>query len=68
MAEESNQAVVNINGTQYRMDDLSDNAKAQLQSLVFTQNEVKRLQAQLAVAKTAQQAYQQALTAELPSS
>ena len=64
---EQNPQKVNINGTEYLMDDLSDNAKAQMQSMVFAQNEVKRLQGQLAVAQTALRAYQQALVSELPS-
>ncbi|OMH30397.1 DUF6447 family protein [Motiliproteus sp. MSK22-1] len=64
---EQNPSKVNINGTEYLLDDLSDNAKAQMQSMVFAQNEVKRLQGQLAVAQTALRAYQQALVSELPS-
>ena len=64
---EQNPSKVNINGTEYLLDDLSDNAKAQMQSMVFAQNEVKRLQGQLAVTQTALRAYQQALVNELPS-
>ena len=57
---------VTINDTEYLLDDLSDNAKAQLQSMVFAQNEIKRLRSQLAVAETALRAYQQVLVSELP--
>jgi len=67
MAEQNQPSKVNINGKEYKIDDLSDNAKGQLQSLVFAQGEVKRLQAQLAVVQTAQRAYQMALESELPA-
>lgn len=67
MAEQNQPTKVNINGKEYMIADLSDNAKGQLQSLVFAQGEIKRLQAQLAVVQTAQRAYQVALESELPT-
>jgi capsule polysaccharide export protein KpsE/RkpR len=66
MTETTSPAKVTINDTEYLLDDLSDNAKAQLQSMVFAQNEIKRLRSQLAVAETALRAYQQVLVSELP--
>ena len=68
MAETNAPAKVTINDKEYLMDDLNDTAKAQLQSMVFAQNEIKRLQAQLAVTQTALRAYQQVLVSELPES
>lgn len=65
MSEQKEQKI-NINGKEYNMADLSQNAKAQLQSLSFADAEVRRLNMQLALAKTARNAYQQALVAELP--
>ena len=57
---------VTIDGTDYAIDDLSDEAKAQIQSLQFLENEIARLNAQLAVAATAKSAYQNALKEVLP--
>ena len=57
---------VTINGTEYLLSELSDEAKAQLQSLQFTRVETQRLEAQLAIVKTAAAAYQRALAAALP--
>jgi len=57
---------VTIDGTDYAIDDLSDEAKAQIQSLQFVENEIARLNAQLAVAATAKSAYQNALKEVLP--
>ena len=50
-------AKVNIDGKDYEFDDLSDKAKAQLVSLQFVQGELKRLEAQIAVFKTAEVGY-----------
>ena len=50
-------AKVNIDGKEYEFDDLSDEAKAQVVSLQFVQGELKRLDAQIAVFKTAEVGY-----------
>jgi hypothetical protein len=55
-----------INGKEYLIKDLSDDAKAQLQSLQFVKAEIQRLNAQLSVVKTAEAAYQRALVEVLP--
>jgi len=57
---------ITINDKEYILDDLSDAAKAQLVSLQLTDQEITRLQQQLAIAQTARNAYAQALNAELP--
>ena len=57
---------ITINDKEYILDDLSDAAKAQLGSLQLTDQEIVRLQKQLAIAQTARNAYAQALNAELP--
>ena len=54
-------ASVNIDGKDYDIDNLSDAAKGQLGSLQFVQGELKRLEAQMAVYKTAYAAYSSAL-------
>jgi hypothetical protein len=48
-------------------DSLSDETKAQLQSLQFVDTELQRLQAQAAVLQTARSAYAKALQASLPT-
>jgi len=58
-------AKVTIDGKEYDTDNLSDNVNSQLLSLQFSQNELKRLEAQIAVYKTAIAAYSQALKDEL---
>ena len=49
-----------------KFDTLSDDAKAQLQSLQFVDPELARLQAQTAVLQTARMAYAKALNEALP--
>tara|TARA_X000001036_G_C20506719_1_gene736211 strand:+ start:465 stop:647 length:183 start_codon:yes stop_codon:yes gene_type:complete len=58
-------AKVNIDGTEYEFDDLSEKAKANLVSLQFVQGELKRLDAQVAVYKTAEVGYVRELKSEL---
>lgn len=55
------------NGTQYALDNLTENARAQIVNLRVTDQEIARLQTQLAIAQTARAAYAQALTAQLPA-
>tara|TARA_B100000700_G_C15015255_1_gene842946 strand:- start:111 stop:302 length:192 start_codon:yes stop_codon:yes gene_type:complete len=58
-------ATITIDGTDYDTEDLSDTAKGQVLSLQFVQSELKRLEAQTAVFKTAEVAYTNALQKEL---
>ena len=58
-------ASVNFEGKDYDLDDLSDKAKANIVSLQFVQSELKRLQSQSAVLKTAEAAYAATLKAEI---
>ncbi len=57
---------LNIDGVEYLLKDLSEEAKAQIQSLQFVEAEIGRLNAQVAVASTARMAYQNALKELLP--
>lgn len=57
---------VNIDGVEYKIDQLSDNAKAQINNLRLAEAEIQRLQVQLGLAQTAKIAYTQTLKAELP--
>ena len=54
---------IKINEKDYDTDSLSAEAKAQLDMLLATEGEIRRLQAQLAIAQTAKNAYAQALAA-----
>lgn len=57
---------INIDNKEYDLDDLTDDAKAQLGSLQFVESELQRLAAQTAVLQTARIAYSKALQAALP--
>jgi hypothetical protein len=58
---------IKIDNRDYDLDSLSDETKAQLQSLQFVDTELQRLQAQSAVLQTARSAYAKALQASLPT-
>ena len=58
---------INIDNVDYDTDKLSDEAKAQLVSLQFCDQELQRLQAQAATYQTARMAYAKALQTELPT-
>lgn len=66
MAEEQTQTVT-IDGTDYDFDKLSEKARTQLMNVRVTDQEISRLQQQLAIYQTARKAYAQALASELPS-
>jgi hypothetical protein len=54
-------ALIKIDGKDYDTDTLSDATKTQLMNLQFVDNELRRLQARMAVAETARQVYVRAL-------
>ena len=58
---------IKIDNVDYDTDKLSDEAKAQLVSLQFCDQELTRLQAQSAAYQTARMAYAKALQAALPT-
>lgn len=58
---------ITIDNQDYDLDTLSNEARAQLQSLQFVDAELQRLNAQAAVLQTARVAYSKALQAALPS-
>jgi len=59
-------ATIKIDNVDYDTDTLSNEAKAQLISMQFCDQELQRLQAQAAAYQTARQAYAKALQAALP--
>jgi hypothetical protein len=58
---------ITIDNVNYDTDTLSDEAKAQLVSLQFCDQELARLQAQAAAIQTARMAYAKALQSALPA-
>lgn len=65
MSDEQKQTIT-IDGTEYNVNDLSDNAKAQVTNLRVTDAEIEKLKQQLAIFQTARTAYARALSDELP--
>ncbi len=57
---------IKINGSEYKLADLSKEAKAQLTNLQVCDVELQRLKAQIAITQTAKAAYARALEAALP--
>ena len=57
---------ITIDGTEYLLSSLSDEAKTQITNLRYVENEIVRLKAQLAIASTAKLAYQAALKSATP--
>ena len=58
---------IKIDNIDYDTENFSDEAKAQLVSLQFCDQELARLQAQVAAYQTARMAYAKALQAALPA-
>lgn len=58
---------INIDNKQYDLASLSDDAKAQLVSIQFCDQELVSLQAQAAAVQTARMAYAKVLQASLPA-
>lgn len=65
MADEQQQTVT-IDGTEYDLAELSENARNQVVNLRVTDQEISRLKQQLAIYQTARTAYARALAEELP--
>jgi len=56
---------ITIDGKEYEIEDFTDNARAQLASMQLADQKIAQLQAEIAMAQTARNAYAQALAAEL---
>ncbi|WP_404342572.1 DUF6447 family protein [Vreelandella venusta] len=65
MANEQNQTIT-IDGVEYNVANLSENARNQVVNLRVTDAEIEKLQQQLAIFQTARTAYAKALSEELP--
>jgi|TARA_Y100000780_G_scaffold212148_1_gene212216 glycerate kinase len=65
MADEQTQ-ILTIDGTEYNVADLSENAQNQVVNLRVTDAEIEKLKQQLAIYQTARTTYARALGEELP--
>jgi hypothetical protein len=65
MADDINEQVVTVDGTEYNLGDLSDSAKSQLINIQFVDLQLQQLNNELAVADTARIGYTAALKAGL---
>lgn len=57
---------ITIDGTEYDIDALSDEAKANLMSIQFVEAEIERLKNKMAVLQTAKISYARELQSKLP--
>lgn len=65
-AQAQDQQTLTIDGTEYNVADLSDNARQQVANLRVTDAEIEKVKQQLAIYQTARTAYARALSEELP--
>ena len=65
MAKGKEVQTLDIDGKSYELNDLSDEAKAQIVNIQFVDNQLQQLQNELAVADTARIGYTNALKREL---
>ena len=65
MTEETNAQTVIVDDVEYRLDELSENAKAQLTNIQFVDAQIQQFNNEWAVADTARIGYTKALKAEL---
>ena len=65
MAKKKNEQMITIDGVDYAIDSLSDNAKAQVVNIQFVDNQMQQLRNELAVADTARIGYSAALKKEI---
>jgi hypothetical protein len=64
----TNAPKVTIDGKEYKLDDLSDKAKADLTSMKLVDQKIAQKQQDLAILQTARNAYAKSLTENLPKS
>ena len=65
MAEDENEKKITIDDVEYKLDELSENAKAQILNVQFVDTQLQQLNNELAVSDTARIGYTNALKAEL---
>ena len=65
MVKKEEKQKITVDGTEYFLDDLSENAKAQLLNIQFVDEQINQLNNEWAVADTARIGYTNALKLEL---
>ena len=65
MAKKTDEQKLTIDDVEYKLDDLSEHAKAQLANIQFVDSQIQQLNNELAVADTARIGYTKALKTEL---
>ena len=65
MTDDENENKIKIDDIEYKLDDLSDDAKAQVANIRFVDAQIQQLNNEWAVADTARIGYTNALKAEL---
>ena len=63
----TNEETITIDEIEYKVSELSDECRAEIQSLAFNEAMIVRLTNELAVAQTALNAYRRAVSDTLPS-
>ena len=63
----TNEETITIDEIEYKVSELSDECRAEIQSLAFNEAMIVRLTNELAVAQTALNAYRRAVSETLPS-
>ena len=64
MTENAKEPLIKIDDVNYDMDDLSDNAKAQIRAIQFSDRQILHLQNELAISNTARNGYLRAIKSE----
>lgn len=67
MSEQEQQQTITIDGTEYNINELSEEARTQLVNVRVTDQEITRREQQLAIARTARRSYANALSEALPA-
>ena len=65
MPKKNEKSTIKIDGTEYSLESLSENAQSQIANIRFVDTQVQQLNNELAVADTARMGYTSALKAEL---
>ena len=65
MSKGKSEETVTVDGVEYKLDDLSENAVAQLRNIQFVDSQLQQLNNEWAVSDTARMGYVNALKAEL---
>lgn len=68
MTDETNKEKITIEGTDYYLEDLSEDAKSQIANIEFVDAQIQQLNNEWAVADTARIGYANALKSELERS